>query len=584
MMNLQMIKRALITYVTNSGKAIWSTVAHPLSIVGNKKCKVRDYRIYGNTFCGILPQEYRQVEYIEATGGQYLEIDYIASSITTTKGSFQLTNVDEGRSLFGSRESNKSGGLSYALNWGGELPYKYYNSFNRSASSSLTDKEIDLDKHTFEKAKNKLYIDGELIHTVTNTIFTTPYNMIVFGCNSNGQVGYLSKAKIFNIQFYDDDILMVDLIPCYRKLDEIIGMYDLVTGNFYTNQGTGVFLRGEEIYPTFDNPIEINNVGKFTTKNLLNLNSVYTDYVNDEGGITYTNDDFGNVISKNMYEEWKENTQYTFSANYELTNSDNNRVCLLVDYTDGTSKSYWNVLGGQFTGDKEGFGFSTTEAGKTVKLMRLSYATGNRTMNVKLTNMQLEEGAEATESEPYHKYKIPIKVSCNGEEKIVNIYLDNPLMSMLYNERKYADYIDSEKGVVVGCCLQEVYDGTEDWEKSSTTSRFFKRITTARTVLCSHYKTAGEFGTDKTVVANYSEKIYIEDSRFSTVEEFKAYLVQQSEAGTPVTAVFLKMDAYNGNLEETSVDLPRLPQFKGTTVYEGLTDTPPSGIEVQYYG
>lgn len=47
MNQLQMLKMALISYVTNMGKAIWSAVAHPLTIVSTKECNVKDYRIYG---------------------------------------------------------------------------------------------------------------------------------------------------------------------------------------------------------------------------------------------------------------------------------------------------------------------------------------------------------------------------------------------------------------------------------------------------------------------------------------------------------------------------------------------------------
>lgn len=44
-----MLKRALIAYVSNSVKAIWSVVAHPLTIVGSKNGNVKDYKIYGNS-------------------------------------------------------------------------------------------------------------------------------------------------------------------------------------------------------------------------------------------------------------------------------------------------------------------------------------------------------------------------------------------------------------------------------------------------------------------------------------------------------------------------------------------------------
>ena len=38
-----------------------------------------------------------------------------------------------------------------------------------------------------------------------------------------------------------------DLIPCYRKVDNVAGMYDLVNDVFYTNEGTGEFIIGNVI-------------------------------------------------------------------------------------------------------------------------------------------------------------------------------------------------------------------------------------------------------------------------------------------------------------------------------------------------
>ena len=170
------------------------------------------------------------------------------------------------------------------------------------------------------------------------------------------------------------------------------------------------------------------------------------------------------------------------------------------------------------------------------------------------------------------------------EPQRVDLYLDEPLILMHYT-KDFADYIDSEKNAVARYCFQEVYDGTEAWGLvEGTTSRFFKRIKVARSVLCSHYKTAGSVGTDSTIVANYSARVFIEDSRFTTVEEFKSYLAEQASSGTPVTALFLDYNAWNGNPTVMPIELPTLPQFEGTTTYEVMTDVSPGGMEIQYYG
>lgn len=135
------------------------------------------------------------------------------------------------------------------------------------------------------------------------------------------------------------------------------------------------------------------------SKNLLDVNSVYPDYVNENGGITYKNSNLWVIYSTSMLSEYKENTQYTFTADYEITGNEGTSVYLYVDYTDGTATGFWNSMGGIFTGDKSGKIKVTTSSGKTVKKMVLGYSYTCK-VNVSLTNMMLVEGATDEEYEP----------------------------------------------------------------------------------------------------------------------------------------------------------------------------------------
>lgn len=44
-------------------------------------------------------------------------------------------------------------------------------------------------------------------------------------------------------------------IPCYRKADNVIGMYDTVSQTFLINAGTGTFTKGSDV--TSQNPTQI---------------------------------------------------------------------------------------------------------------------------------------------------------------------------------------------------------------------------------------------------------------------------------------------------------------------------------------
>lgn len=63
----------------------------------------------------------------------------------------------------------------------------------------------------------------------------------------SGRVNYYAKVRIYETIFKENNIIVKHLIPCYRKLDNVAGMYDLVSGEFYTNAGTGEFIVGPDV-------------------------------------------------------------------------------------------------------------------------------------------------------------------------------------------------------------------------------------------------------------------------------------------------------------------------------------------------
>ena len=85
-MKLQMLKRALIAYVSNSVKAIWSAVAHPLTIVGSKNCNVKDYKIYGSgDSIGTADGSGNYIIPIEVRGKNYFDLDKVPFSNGATE-------------------------------------------------------------------------------------------------------------------------------------------------------------------------------------------------------------------------------------------------------------------------------------------------------------------------------------------------------------------------------------------------------------------------------------------------------------------------------------------------------------------
>lgn len=243
------------TLIYNSIKQLLTRGSLPLTLTKTQEGDVIDYTIYGNTIQdNRLPIEYQQVEYLEASGAQYIQIDYIATEKTNSRGKFQITNTDAANFLYGSRVSSTVANC-YGLNWGGGVPYKYYNTYYGPSGVGITDLTIDGEVHTFKRERQHLWIDDNLIHSRPDTdgtlTFTTPNKMAIFACaqGNNNVITLYTQARIFSLQFLDDDVLKIDLIPCYRKADNKPGMYDLVNNIFYINQGSATidFTMGADI-------------------------------------------------------------------------------------------------------------------------------------------------------------------------------------------------------------------------------------------------------------------------------------------------------------------------------------------------
>ena len=145
------------------------------------------------------------------------------------------------------------------------------------ANYNVGDRQLSLELNTSNKAR--LWMNtGNLDKTTTNnysisTLNTLTYeykpNTYTITLNGTTLTGtytvsgssstptmymFLDKAKrtstfsrpirIYYCIISQEDEEKFHFIPCYRKIDNVIGMYDLIGKTFYFNQGTGSFTKG----------------------------------------------------------------------------------------------------------------------------------------------------------------------------------------------------------------------------------------------------------------------------------------------------------------------------------------------------
>lgn len=201
-----------------------------------------------------LPSAYQEIEYIESTGTQF--IDTGISDIFSNKIEFefgfsykrQASNVEY--AVFGSKDSNGQGLTCY-------FPHSYLmdtlSCWCGSGTSwnviALTENTKHSGKATFNVGTGRTFIVDNTIYTNASVANNAINNGSIFGLFSD-KADTLNSGLIGKIYYWKckkDGVLVADFVPCYRKSDSEVGMYDLVSGTFFTNQGSGEFLAGVSI-------------------------------------------------------------------------------------------------------------------------------------------------------------------------------------------------------------------------------------------------------------------------------------------------------------------------------------------------
>ena len=209
----------------------------------------------------LISDEYQEVEYIESTGTQWFNTGVYPTNKTRAEIDIELTKVENSfKFIMGTRnttkdEFNRFDLIKYEIN--NEIHFNF--GYTKNATRVMLEKYIPSagkrSKFIVDGKKQKLIIDEKLIEysNVENSEIKINYPLYLLTTIYGDQVNmestktYAVSAKLYSTTIYDDDKLVRDFVPCYRKSDGVIGLYDRVENKFYTNSGTGTFQKGQDI-------------------------------------------------------------------------------------------------------------------------------------------------------------------------------------------------------------------------------------------------------------------------------------------------------------------------------------------------
>lgn len=163
------------------------------------------------------------IEYLEATGTQYINTNILASDISKVITDFQFTET--------------------VANTESQIMAVWIDSNNCMQAGTNGTTFMPNDRGTtYSQSSNVL---ARTIATST-PVGTPNYAIYLFGQNQAGTLYWPSKAKIYSCQIYKNNVLVRDFIPI-KTTTNIYGLWDKVNKIFYSNAGTGTFTGGPTV-------------------------------------------------------------------------------------------------------------------------------------------------------------------------------------------------------------------------------------------------------------------------------------------------------------------------------------------------
>ena len=206
-----------------------------------------DYYFAKMQIAARLPEAYQEVSCLICDGGQYIDTGFYPNTIKTkVEIGIMSQNKDVTQGVFGARNNDLAADDTscnmFALS-SGNLRLDWVNGDTGTTFAFALNTYYDISCTRGRATVNSTVMTG------TNTASVNTTGTFLIGNFYNDDVLYSNgfKGKIFYARLYDEDTLIRDLVPCYRKADDKPGMYDLVNNVFYTNAGTGEFTVGGDI-------------------------------------------------------------------------------------------------------------------------------------------------------------------------------------------------------------------------------------------------------------------------------------------------------------------------------------------------
>ena len=202
-----------------------------------------------------LPNGYTELEYLESTGTQYIDTGISYQSTDTFKLDFMVTDLSSSKHVVSNNRVDQTDAF-FQVAQTSTLLLADINNDGSGIGRVSTDQITSLNNRikVYIPDGQTVYMNDTLIGTAPNPLNTNSNTLRLFGSYISAE----SNIRIYSLKIGNKAYL----IPAKRDSDGVLGMYDMVSGTFYTNAGSGTFTAGHRLPSGYTELEYINESGE----------------------------------------------------------------------------------------------------------------------------------------------------------------------------------------------------------------------------------------------------------------------------------------------------------------------------------
>lgn len=194
-----------------------------------------------------LPSAYQEVEYIEntwATNSSYQYIDTWINATANIKIELEITPnlsyISENAILW----TDWSASTIFLMFYSSKYRLHYWGNYWDVTTTITASKQDVITSNTW------ITINWATTSISGGSSYAETWSILLFAVRWFSMNPSRYKPAVFKchwMKMHDGSSLVRDLVPCYRKSDSVIWMYDIVNSVFYTNAWTWTFSKWSDV-------------------------------------------------------------------------------------------------------------------------------------------------------------------------------------------------------------------------------------------------------------------------------------------------------------------------------------------------